>query len=49
MPIVAGQPWLFESPSLLLCAAGLAVVFRLLIVGYEEKRLLMRFGESGVA
>lgn len=47
--IVSGEAWLFESPSLLLYAAGLAVAFHLLIVGYEEPRLRARFGEPYVA
>jgi protein-S-isoprenylcysteine O-methyltransferase Ste14 len=47
--IVSGEAWLFESPSLLLYAAGLAAAFHLLIVGYEEPRLRARFGEAYVA
>jgi protein-S-isoprenylcysteine O-methyltransferase Ste14 len=47
--IVAGEAWLFESPSLLLYAAGLAAAFHLFIVGYEEPRLRARFGKPYVA
>lgn len=47
--IVSGEAWLFESPSLLLYAAGLAAAFHVLIVGYEEPRLRARFGEPYVA
>jgi protein-S-isoprenylcysteine O-methyltransferase Ste14 len=47
--IVAGEAWLFESPSLLLYAAGLAAAFHVFITGYEERRLRARFGEPYVA
>jgi protein-S-isoprenylcysteine O-methyltransferase Ste14 len=47
--IVSGEGWLFESPSLLLYAAGLAAAFHLLVVGYEEPRLRARFGEPYIA
>lgn len=46
MLIVSGLAWLFESPPLLLYAAGLAAAFHLLVVGYEEPRLRARFGDG---
>ena len=47
--IVSGEAWIFLSLALLLYAAGLALAFHLLIVGYEEPRLRTRFGETYVA
>lgn len=44
--IVSGLAALFESPPLLLYAAGLAVAFHLFVLGYEEPRLRARFGEG---
>jgi protein-S-isoprenylcysteine O-methyltransferase Ste14 len=44
--IVSGEAWLFLSGDLLLYAGGLAVAFRLLVIGYEEPRLRARFGEQ---
>ena len=44
--IVLGEAWLFLSLSLLEYAAGAAVFFHLLVVGYEEPRLRGRFGEQ---
>jgi hypothetical protein len=45
--IVGGEAWLFLSVALLLCGAALAALaFHLLVVGYEEPRLRVRFGSG---
>jgi protein-S-isoprenylcysteine O-methyltransferase Ste14 len=43
--IVCGEAWLFLSVALLTYAGALAVAFHLLVISYEEPRLLARFGE----
>jgi protein-S-isoprenylcysteine O-methyltransferase Ste14 len=44
--IVGGEAWLFGSVPLLLYAAVLAAGFHLLVTGYEERTLRVRFGEQ---
>jgi protein-S-isoprenylcysteine O-methyltransferase Ste14 len=44
--IVAGEAWLFLSPSLILYVVAMAVVFHLFVIGYEEPTLHRRFGET---
>jgi len=44
--IVADEAWLFLSVELLLYAGLLAIAFHLFVVGYEERRLRVRFGED---
>ncbi len=44
--IVGGEAWLFTSLALLAYAGALAVFFHLFVIGYEEPRLLRRFGAT---
>lgn len=43
---VCGEAWLFWSLPLLVYAGAMALFFHLFVVGYEERTLGRRFGES---
>jgi protein-S-isoprenylcysteine O-methyltransferase Ste14 len=43
--IILGEAWLFVSLTLLAYAAAAAVIFHLLVIGYEEPALRRSFGE----
>jgi protein-S-isoprenylcysteine O-methyltransferase Ste14 len=47
--IVGSEAWLFMSLPLLKYAIGMAVVFEVFVVGYEEPHLRRRFGSDYVA
>jgi protein-S-isoprenylcysteine O-methyltransferase Ste14 len=47
--IVGGEAWLFMSLPLLKYAIGMAVVFEVFVIGYEEPHLRRRFGSAYVA
>jgi protein-S-isoprenylcysteine O-methyltransferase Ste14 len=44
--VVAGEAWLFLSVALLVYAGAMAVIFHLFVIGYEERTLRRRFGET---
>ena len=44
--VVLGEAWLFMSLPLLAYAGVMAVVFHLFVIGYEERRLRHRFGDT---
>jgi len=44
--VVLGEAWLLTSLSLLEYAGVMAVFFHVFVVGYEERRLRRRFGDS---
>jgi protein-S-isoprenylcysteine O-methyltransferase Ste14 len=44
--VVVGEAWLFRSLPLLAYAGGVAIVFHLFVIGYEEPALRRRFGET---
>jgi protein-S-isoprenylcysteine O-methyltransferase Ste14 len=44
--VVLGEAWLFLSLPLLVYTAGMAIVFHLFVIGYEERTLRRRFGDA---
>jgi len=44
--VVAGEAWLFVSVPLLVYAGAMAVFFHLFVIGYEERTLRRRFGDT---
>jgi protein-S-isoprenylcysteine O-methyltransferase Ste14 len=44
--VVVGEAWLFLSLRLLAYAVAMAVLFHLLVTGYEEPTLHRRFGST---
>jgi protein-S-isoprenylcysteine O-methyltransferase Ste14 len=44
--VVVGEAWLFRSVPLLAYAGGVAIVFHVFVIGYEEPTLYRRFGET---
>jgi protein-S-isoprenylcysteine O-methyltransferase Ste14 len=43
--VVVNEAWLFLSVPLLVYAGTVAILFHLLVIGYEEPTLRRRFGE----
>jgi protein-S-isoprenylcysteine O-methyltransferase Ste14 len=46
--VVLGEAWLFFSPSLLVYAGAMALLFHLFVVGYEEPTRRRAFGQTYV-
>jgi hypothetical protein len=44
--VVVDEAWLFRSVALLVYAGAAAIVFHLFVIGYEERALRRRFGET---
>jgi protein-S-isoprenylcysteine O-methyltransferase Ste14 len=44
--IVSGEAWLFHSVGLVFYTVALAIAFHVIVLGYEEPRLRVRFGEG---
>jgi protein-S-isoprenylcysteine O-methyltransferase Ste14 len=44
--VVLGEAWLFMSAAVLVYAGAMAVCFHLFVLGYEERTLRRRFGDS---
>jgi protein-S-isoprenylcysteine O-methyltransferase Ste14 len=44
--VVMGEAWLLLSLPLLLYAAAMAIFFHLFVIGYEERTLRRRFGDT---
>jgi protein-S-isoprenylcysteine O-methyltransferase Ste14 len=44
--VVVGEAWLFRSVALLIYAGAAAIFFHLFVIGYEERALRRRFGET---
>ena len=44
--VVLGEAWLFMSLPLVAYAGAMAVVFHMFVIGYEERRLGRRFGDT---
>ena len=44
--VVLGEAWLFLSLPLLLYAGMMAICFHLFVIGYEERTLRRRFGDT---